>query len=351
MRAVLHLVVPDSVDDPTRPSGGNTYDRRLADELSLQGWAVQVHHAPGAWPCPDAADRDALADRLASLPDGSLVVLDGLVACGVPAVVVPATHRVRVVVLVHLPLALSGPLGAASAERAVLGAAAAVVTTSGWTRRWLVEQYALAPDRVSVALPGVDRAERSVGSPHGGRLLCVAALVPTKGHAALVDALATLTDLPWQLTCAGSTDLDPEHVAHLHAQCAGHGVAERVAFTGPLGAAELTDAYAAADLVLLTSRLETYGLVVTEGLARGVPVLATRVGGIPEAVGRTSSGVPGLLVDPDDPDALAAALRSWLTDEPLRRRLRRVALDRRRTLEPWSTTARSVTDVLGAVPQ
>ena len=101
-------------------------------------------------------------------------------------------------------------------------------------------------------------------------------------------------------------------------------------FTGPRTGADLAAAYAAADVLVLASRGETYGMVVTEALARGLPVIATAVGGLPEALGRGPGGdLPGLLVPPDDPAALAAALRRWLGEPDLRQRLRQSAAERR----------------------
>jgi glycosyltransferase involved in cell wall biosynthesis len=87
---------------------------------------------------------------------------------------------------------------------------------------------------------------------------------------------------------------------------------------------------------VLASRGETYGMVVTEALARGLPVIATAVGGLPEALGQASDGRrPGLLVPPEDSVALAAALRDWLVDANLRHRLREAARERRSTLSRW----------------
>ena len=104
-------------------------------------------------------------------------------------------------------------------------------------------------------------------------------------------------------------------------------------FPGPRTGAELDRSYAAADLLVLASRAETYGMVVTEALARGLPVVAAEVGGVPEALGHGADGTrPGLLVPPDDPAALGAALRAWLGDAELRRRLRRAARERRASL-------------------
>ena len=92
-------------------------------------------------------------------------------------------------------------------------------------------------------------------------------------------------------------------------------------FAGPRTGADLERSYAAADLLVLASRAETYGMVVTEALARGLPVVAAEVGGLTEALGHGADGIrPGLLVPPDDPAALGAALRAWLGDAELRER-------------------------------
>jgi glycosyltransferase involved in cell wall biosynthesis len=88
-------------------------------------------------------------------------------------------------------------------------------------------------------------------------------------------------------------------------------------------------------------------MVVTEALARGLPVVAANVGGLTEALGHGADGVrPGLLVPPDDPAALGAALRSWLGDAELRGRLRRAASERRESLSGWSTTTSAIAGVL-----
>jgi glycosyltransferase involved in cell wall biosynthesis len=93
-------------------------------------------------------------------------------------------------------------------------------------------------------------------------------------------------------------------------------------------------------------------MVVTEALARGLPVLATNVGGVTEALGRGEDGTrPGLLVPPGDEAALADALRSWLGDAELRARLRSAARERRATLRPWAATTSEIADVLADVAQ
>lgn len=330
----LHLVVPDAVGDPLRPSGGNTYDRRLAEALAAGGRPVVEHRVAGSWPRADEEALGSLAARLHAAPDGATVLVDGLLASASPTVLVPAARRLALVVLVHLPLGVADQ-DARPAERDVLGVARSVVATSGWTRDWLARHYGL--ERVVTAPPGVDEAPVAPGSGTGGALLCVGRVCRAKGYDVLADALATLADLSWSCEWVGPVDpADPVDTG-------------AVTLVGPLPPPAVAERYAAADLVVLPSRMETYGMVLTEALARGVPVLSSDVGGVREAVGTTPDGrVPGLLVRPGEPQALATALRAWLIDAHLRTALRAAALERRTGLTGWSRTADRVADALPA---
>jgi glycosyltransferase involved in cell wall biosynthesis len=285
------------------------------------------------------------------LPDGALVLLDGLVASAAGQVLVPEARRLRLVILVHMPLGHRPGDGATAAIRAgecaVLEAAAAVVTTSQWSRRRLLELYQLVPDRVHVAVPGVDRAELATGSPRGSELLCVANVTLEKGHDVLFEALLSISEESWRCLCVGSVDRDPGFVDDLHERARVGGVEDRFLFPGTRTGSDLDRSYVAADLMVLASRAETYGMVITEALAHGLPVVATDVGGVTEALGYGDDGVrPGLLVPAGDPAALAAALRAWLTDAKLRARLRRAAQERRSSLPGWSTTASALSAAL-----
>jgi glycosyltransferase involved in cell wall biosynthesis len=302
----VHVVVPAGIDDPARPSGGNVYDRRVIGGLVDLGWDVDEHPST------------------ATVPDGALALVDGLLAS---AALVDEARRVRVVALVHLP---RGP--AVTWERDVLRAAAGVVTTSRWTRRRLLEWYDLDPARVRVAEPGVEAAEVAAGSASGGSLLCVGAVTYLKGYDVLSAALDGLGDLAWSCRGVGSTEIEPAFAA---------GLGGTVRLTGPLSRQELDATYAEADLLVLASRAETYGMVVTEALAHGVPVIASDVGGVREAAGHA-----GVLVPPGDADALAGALRRWLTDAAHRDALRTAARARRTSLGGWARTAALVSGAL-----
>ncbi|GHC81782.1 glycosyl transferase [Nocardiopsis terrae] len=339
------FVVPEA----SAPSGGHTYDRRIARAMTALGWPVRTVAVAGGWPRPAREELDGLASVLDGEPDGARVLVDGLVACGAPEAVVPHAARLRLAVLVHLPLADETGLAPETAreldarEREVLRCGVRVVATSGWAARRLAAHHGLAGQGgrsgVEVVAPGVDPAPlaRGSGGAAGGRLACVASLTPRKGHDLLFEALAGLRGLPWECVCAGPGAPPPRP-----------GIEDRVRFTGSVVGAELAGVYDSADLLVLASRAETYGMVVTEALARGVPVVAAGVGGVPEALGRASDGrVPGLLVPPGDADALGRALRWWLTDPGLRKGLREAARSRRQELAGWPDAARAMAGALG----
>jgi glycosyltransferase involved in cell wall biosynthesis len=347
----VHVVVPEAIDDPARPSGGNAYDRAICRGLAARGWTVHEHAIADAFPQLGAAGHDALRYAVRRIPDGAVVLLDGLIASAAPDELVPEADRLRQVVLVHMPLGHRPPNGDGESvrerEREVLAGAAAVVTTSAWSRRRLAELDGLPAERVHVAEPGVEAAALAPGTPAGDALLCVGAVTRDKGHDVLLDALAGTTDLSWRCACVGSLDREPWFADGVRRRAWDAGLAERVRFLGTRTGQELERAYAAADLLVLASRAETYGMVVTEALARGLPVVATDVGGVSEALGHGADGTrPGLLVPPGDPAALATALRSWLGDAGLRGRLRRAARERRASLRDWTATASVLAGVL-----
>ncbi|WP_017584405.1 glycosyltransferase family 4 protein [Nocardiopsis valliformis] len=340
--SALTFVVPEA----SAPSGGHTYDRRIAAALGGLGRPVRAVTLAGAWPRPGRRATAELSAVLARAPDGARVLVDGLVACGVPEAVLPQAGRLRLTVLVHLPLADETGLAPDVAreldarERAVLRGGVDAVATSAWAARRLAEHHDL--ERVAVVRPGVDLAPLARGSGFEEcsdsvpRLVCVASLTPRKGHDLLLGALSGLRNLSWTCVCAGPGAPAPRP-----------GLEGRVRFTGPVVGAELDQVYDSADLLVLASRAETYGMVVTEALARGVPVVATRVGGLSEALGRTSDGrLPGLLVPPEDTAALRRALRTWLTGQDLREQLREAARLRRSELAGWPEAARTMAQVL-----
>lgn len=339
--STVHVLVPAGVEDPSRPSGGNAYDLRLVDGLAERGWQVRRHDVPGGWPSPSADDRAALGDVLAGLPDRSVVLVDGLVGSAAGEELTAAGGRLEIVLLVHLPLGVGAPVDGAASERRAVAAARRVVVPSRWAAQWLVDHAGADPGRVVLAPPGADPA-RLAPAGDGSRLLTVGAVTGVKGQDRVLAGLAAVTDLPWTWTCVGSAEVEPSFAEGLWLELRSRGLDGRVRCAGALRPEAVGEAYLEADLVVLGSRVESYGMVVTEALAHGIPVLAPAVGGIEEALGRTPEGeLPGILVD-GDPASIGAALRSWLTDAARRDRLREAAARRRDALQSWHCATEAV---------
>jgi glycosyltransferase involved in cell wall biosynthesis len=342
----VHVIVPEGFGNPGQPTGGNVYDQRVCAGLADAGWDVLVTTVAGAWPDPGSGARADLARIVSAIPDGETVLIDGLIASPAAAQLLPHTGRIRMTVLLHMPLATAvdtrRDASAERSERAVLRAAARVVVTSEWTREQILTRFAIPAHRVHVARPGVDRVA-APARPVRGHLLCAGVLSRQKGQDLLVEALADLADRDWHCVLAGSLDRDPDFVEQVRTRITRLGYGHRVSLTGVLTGAALSQAYSTADLLVAPSRSETYGMTVTEALAHGLPVIAAAVGGLPEALGSTPDGTrPGQLVPPGDPAALAAALGTWLGDERHRHRLRAAAQRRRSTLRGWDQTTQEI---------
>jgi glycosyltransferase involved in cell wall biosynthesis len=324
----LRLVVPSDVDEPT---GGNTYDLALADALRRDGDEVDLRRC---------TPRDL--ESVLRQPWEGPTLVDGLLATPRPDAVAGA----GVDLLVHMPLALQTGLPRDRAaeldrrEHRSLHAAECVVTTSQWTARYLREHHGV--DEVAVAPPGVDPAPIVSGSDPP-LLVQLAALLPHKDQLSVVAALAQVADLPWRARLAGPTDRDRPYAAAVRDAVRAADLQDRVEIPGTV---KRDAAWAGADLAMLPSLVESFGLVVIEALARGVPAVVG-AGGPEEALGLTETGQrPGMVVPAGDPDALADALRRWLTDERSRDAIRNAALARRVTLDPWDVTARRVREAL-----
>ncbi|MEN2742265.1 glycosyltransferase family 4 protein [Microbacterium sp. X-17] len=327
----LHFVVPDSIDDPRLVSGGNRYDQRVRDGLRAEGWTVHMLLVTGrgtGW----------TGRALAALPEGALALVDGLLVSREPEAIVAHRSRLRIVVLAHMVAAPTdsgdGMLG--DRDLAALRAARRIIATSAWTRSQLLEQDAADPHRIVVARPGVDPAPATGASAGGGRLLCVAAVAPHKGQDLLVRALAGFADRDdWTCTLVGSLTVAPDFVAALTAVIDAAGLAGRIRFAGVLDPRALAEAYGEADLVVLPSRSESYGMAVAEALAHGVPVLATGVGGLPEAIAREDAA---MIVPPDDAWALRVVLQQWWASAARRDALKAAALEAREAGRRWEDT-------------
>jgi glycosyltransferase involved in cell wall biosynthesis len=345
----LGFAVPGSLDQPT---GGYAYDRRLIAALRVLGCEVDVIDLGDGFPYPAPATRKAALERLRTTPAGRPLVIDGLALGVLPELAQALAPSHPVIALVHHPLALESGISPetaaalAACERVALACVRHVVTTSPSTRRVLISDYGVAPASITVALPGIDAV---AVSPRPRRdavtLLAVGAVVPRKGYDVLIDALATLADLDWRLVIAGDRTRDRATADAIAAQIAALGLGARVSVRGAVADEELARLHNEADVFVLASRHEGYGMAYAAAINHGLPVVGTRAGAIPETV---PAGA-GILVDPDDAPALAAALRTMITDPDAREACAGAARTAAKQLPRWDATARIFLSVIGSV--
>ncbi|MEZ5492924.1 MAG: glycosyltransferase family 4 protein [Gammaproteobacteria bacterium] len=342
----VYFVFPGNLDTP---SGGYHYDRRLIGELRAAGLAVEAVPLPAGFPFPDQAARSLTRQVLATLPDQAVVIVDGLAFGALAAEAEAEARRLRFIALCHHPLALESGLDAVQqhtlrlSEQRALQCARAVLVTSAYTRQLLVSQFAVAAGQVVVAQPGTERVAFAPCDGDPLRLLTVASLIPRKGHDVLIDALATLSNLRWEARFIGSDAFDPHWAAGLKQQMNRQQLAGRIGFPGALQ--NLEQEYQSADLFVLPSRFEGYGMVFAEALAAGLPIIAAQAGAVPDVVPPTA----GILVAPDDREALTTALHRLLTDHRQRQEFQLGAREAAAALPTWADSARHVAALIKEV--
>jgi len=338
IQSVLYFVFPGSIDTLT---GGYRYNKQIILQLEQMGWQITQISLHDSFPFPtDEAMHDA-EQQLSSIPDASQVLVDGLAFGVMPDIAKALQSRVNLIALVHHPLALETGLGISEqaslkqSETQALHFANHVIVTSPTTAEEL-KDYAVEQTRISVIMPATAKAALATGThsknpERGLRLLCVASLTTRKGHKTLFDALATLTDHAWELVCVGSPKHDPAHAQSLQNQIDALGLSSRITLAGEMDQEALNEVYEQADLFVLPSHYEGYGMVLDEAVARGLPIVSTTAGALPETVPDKA----GLLVAPGDNQALAEALRELMIEPAKREQLRHGAIKARETLRSW----------------
>ncbi|MDQ0315993.1 glycosyltransferase family 4 protein [Amorphus orientalis] len=342
----IAFAVPGDLNTAT---GGYAYDRRLIAELEALGHPVEVVGLGDGFPHPDEGQRAFAAAALTGIPDRRPTLVDGLALGVLPDEAAMLAARAPLIALVHHPLAWETGLTPArrqalqASETRALARAHAVVTTSRTTASTLADHFQVSPARLSVAEPGVDVATRIDRDPDPpARLLAVGALVPRKGYDVLVGALARIRHLDWQLDIVGDPDRDPATAKDLSDKVAAAGLGDRIRISGRVDAAALEAHYRAANIFVISSRYEGYGMVVTEAIAHGLPIVGTAAGALTETI----PDAAGLKVPPDDEAALAKALERLIGDPALRGDLAAGTRDAAGRLPKWSATARHVSDVI-----
>ncbi|MGP5562674.1 glycosyltransferase [Vreelandella alkaliphila] len=350
MSQPLTLIV---AGDPDQRTGGYIYDAHIVAALRKRGLAINVVGLAGRFPDADDEAAQALASALSALQDRSRVIIDGLAMGALPDVVADHAERLDITALLHHPLGDEQGLSDTDQQRfhrselRGLAHVHRVIVTSRFTERRvtaLAEQYALpfgAP--ISVVEPGVERAPVSPAAQPNEpiRLLCVATLTPRKGQDILVQALAGVERGLWRCDCFGGAR-DAAFTDRVQTLIDNHQLGDWVTLHGECDAATLEAAYQNAHALVLPSWYEGYGMVVTEALAHGLPVITTTGGALQDTLPKGA----GISVAPGDVEALSSALAAFCHDQTLRTELRAGVAAARDRLGDWQAAGEAFANAL-----
>ena len=339
----LYFAVPGDINSLT---GGYGYDRELIRELKNAGIHVQLLSLSAEFPVPGATALAEAAAIFASLPDGAIVIADGLAFGVMDEIATRESQRLNIIALCHHPLALETGISVQQShalkisETRALAAAKAVVVTSAMTGRIIARDFAVAPEKIILAYPGTRPQEFAPADHQIPQLLTVATLTKRKGHDLLINALAAISHLPWHARFVGGLGFDSLWVAHLQQLVQKNNLDQRITFVGNVD--DISTEFFNADVFVLPSYFEGYGMAFAEALSFGLPVIATHAGAVPDLVPATA----GILISPGDVDALTKALEQLLANPDYRRQLQAGAQQAATTLPTWADCAHRIIDLI-----
>ncbi len=335
--------------DIETPTGGYGYDRRIISGLRESGRQVDLLPLGDGFPFPEAGLLDEAVRRIETLPKGSRLVIDGLAYGAMGEVAARLAEGHDLIALVHHPLFLENGLPQETADRlrasekAALDRAQAIIVTSPATAAQVRDCFGSAEKKIHVVLPGTDRAAiETRPETDCPNLLAVGTIVPRKGYDLLFQALAELTDLPWRLDIVGDTTRDERCFQVLKTQLHANGLKDRVTFHGAVPPEALAGFYAKADIFVLASRYEGYGMAYTEALAHGLPVIGSGGGAVRETLPEGAAIYCGV----EDVGRLKAALKQLLEDGQARNLFAEAARQAAEALPTWRDAARAFSAVL-----
>lgn len=339
----LYFAVPGNINSLT---GGYGYDRELIKELKSAGIHVQLLSLSAEFPAPGSTALVDAATIFANLPDGAIVIADGLAFGVMDEIATRESQRLTLIALCHHPLALETGISAQQShalkisETRALAAAKAVIVTSAMTGRIIARDFAVAPEKIILACPGTQAQVFAPGNHPIPQLLTVATLTKRKGHDVLINALARIAHLHWHARFVGGGGFDLLWVAHLQQLVQQHNLEQRITFVGNVD--DISIEFSNADAFVLPSHFEGYGMAFAEALSFGLPVIATNAGAVPDLVPANA----GILISPGDVDALTKALEQLLTNPDYRQQLQAGAQQAATTLPTWADCANSIIDLI-----
>ncbi len=340
------FIIPGDINLPT---GGYRYDREIISAWRQSGVNVELVSLQGNYPFPNPEEEKLALEIIQKLPCADVAVVDGLLGGSAPEFIQRLSEKIPVASLIHHPLCLENGLDEKSAnslkksEKRGLEFTSLIITTSPTTRKTVAELFKRDEKQIHTVLPGVERGTQSAGSQSAClNLLCVGSVIERKGHKDLLLALGKLKHLDWQLDCIGSTAFDEILFAELQALSEQLELDAKVGFHGDVSEDVLSSFYKRADLFVLPSLFEGYGMAYAEAIVRGIPVIGTTAGAIPETVPSTC----GILVEPSNVNALTQALEGLISDDLLRAQYRIGALTAEPDFPTWQSSATQFAEML-----
>ena len=330
-------------------TGGYGYDRRILAELERLGWDIERVSLGEGFPAPPLLTKQAAETNLSALPDDTLVVIDGLAFGILDDWAHQETDRLKIVALVHHPLALETELTSdqrdrlLKSERKALCACRHVIVTSPNTQKELIAHYGVGEGKITIALPGTNPAPRAVGDGVTPHIVSIGTMIPRKGHDILIAALKMIDDLVWRATLVGSKTLSPQTAKALEEQIQISGLGNKIALVGEVD--DTSEIMAKADIFALASRYEGYGMVFAEALSHGLPIVACKAGAVPDVVPADA----GYLVPVDDAKTLAESLRTLLERPAIRKQMASAAKEASKNLPKWAESAQIISTRLEAL--
>ena len=341
----IGLIIYGDIEQRT---GGNIYDRELLRSLADLGatWTLLSLRDPRT----TSGAGHGVAELLACIGAGAFDILLQDELChpelnDINAALGSSRRPLRIAVvhnLGHRAAPDDARARCAQSERRFLRSVHGYVANSQFTLREVEALIGRATPSV-VACPSVAPdllpadGRRPLAPPNGEstRLLSVANLSAVKGVHHLLAALGSMPAYPWTLQLVGNTTRDAQYVRSIEGQTEALGLADRVEITGELRGAALRAAYRRADLMVLASPREGFGIVCLEAMRCGLPVIASSDGAAPELIRHEAQG---LLVDPTDHHAFVAALRRIFVEPGLLAVMGNAALERASQHPTWEST-------------
>ena len=323
--------------DKDRKTGGFFYEATVLRGLNEAGLETEHLQLPDSFPNPTPQDMATTLAALRAIPKARPIILDGLVFGAIDPEGL-AQVKAPVIAMIHHPLGLETGLSPERAaflranEAAALQHVAHTIVPSAHTARILVQDFGANSEQISVASPGFERPVVCRVPALPPLILSVGLLTARKGHDVLLDALAQLTDLAWRAVIVGRAH-DVDVARTLRARRDQLGLVDRVDFAGELDDVVLVDHFNAAHIFALATRYEGYGMVLSEAMLFGLPIVTCNAGAVPDTVGDA-----GILTQPDDPKAFANAIRGLLEDPEEARRYGRLSKERAEMLPTWTDT-------------